>query len=628
MLGCARRRKSEVLKRRALVRAALQSLPGLGAAATLHQQAFGAAQSDRAGASKPRSLRIAFPAAEGQLDPTQTNSSLYSSTILAQILEAPLCYDYLARPVRLLPNTAAALPEVSADGQRFTLRIRPGIVFADDAAFKGRPRELVAADYVYSWKRFFDPRWKSSDLYILEGAKMPGLAALRERAIKSGQAFDYDSPVEGLRAADRYTLVVQLGEPDPRFIYNFATPGIFGAVAREVVEFYGDDIGAHPVGTGAFRLGAWRRASRIELLRSASYRPSTYNGQAVGEAGVAAAGTPAAEIAASLAGRRLPLVDRVQIDIVDEAQPRWLAFLNGQFDWLELPGAFAPMAVPGGRLAPFLAKRGVRLQQSLQPDMAMQYFNMDDALVGGLAPAKVALRRAIALAYDSAREIASVRGGLGLLAQSVVPPHTSGYDAAYRSEMSEYSPTKARALLDVHGYVDRNADGWRETPDGQPLLLRIASMSDQVSRSQNELWKKALDAVGLRAVFEISTWPELLKKSRANTLMIWGYGWSAASPDGGFFLGIAYGPHAAEANDSRFALPAFDRLFERQRRLPDGPEREALMREAKNLLVAYMPYKVRYHRILVDLVQPGTRHYWRHPFMRDTWRFVEGAEPS
>ena len=81
-------------------------------------------------------------------------------------------------------------------------------------------------------------------------------------------------------------------------------------------------------------------------------------------------------------------------------------------------------------------------------------------------------------------------------------------------------------------------------------------------------------------------------------------------------------------NDSRFSLPAFDRLFERQRRLPDGPEREALMRRAKDLLVAYMPYKVTHHRILVDLVQPWTRNYWRHPFMRDTWRFIDVDRPK
>jgi ABC-type transport system substrate-binding protein len=105
--------------------------------------------------------------------------------------------------------------------------------------------------------------------------------------------------------------------------------------------------------------------------------------------------------------------------------------------------------------------------------------------------------------------------------------------------------------------------------------------------------------------------------------MMWGYAWSATSPDGGFFLAIAYGPNASEANDPRFALAAFDRLYERQLVLPDGPEREAVMQRARDLLVAYMPFKVHAHRIALDLVQPGTKHYWRHPFMRDIWRFVD-----
>jgi ABC-type transport system substrate-binding protein len=193
--------------------------------------------------------------------------------------------------------------------------------------------------------------------------------------------------------------------------------------------------------------------------------------------------------------------------------------------------------------------------------------------------------------------------------------------------MSDYDPARARALLDLYGYVDRDGDGWREQPDGKPLTLVLSATSRQLDRWANEQWKRSLDAVGLRIEFDISTWPELLKKSRAGTLMMWGYTWVATSPDGGFFLGIAYGPNASEANDPRFALPAFDALFERQRALPDGPQREALMREAKNLLVAYMPFKVHLHNVVLDLVQPWTHGYWRHPFMRDVWRFVD-TEPK
>lgn len=77
-----------------------------------------------------------------------------------------------------------------------------------------------------------------------------------------------------------------------------------------------------------------------------------------------------------------------------------------------------------------------------------------------------------------------------------------------------------------------------------------------------------------------------------------------------------------ESNDARFSLPAYDRIFERQKVMPDGPERDAVMREAKNLLAAYMPYKAHSHGIVTDLLQPWVNGYWRHPFMRDLWRYV------
>jgi ABC-type transport system substrate-binding protein len=578
--------------------------------------AWALADADAQPPPRRKVLRVAFPAPESALDPVQTNSDLYASTILAQILEAPLCFDYLARPVKLLPAIAAALPDVSADGRRFTIRLQPGIFFADDPAFKGKRRELVAADYVYAIKRFYDPKYNSADLYLYESLKLLGVSEVRRRALKDRTPFDYDTEVEGLRALDRYTFQVVLGESDPRFVYRFADPVICGAVAREVVEAYGNDIAAHPVGTGAFRLKSWRRASQIVLERSPTFRRVEYQGEPAVE--------PLAQgIAAGLKGHTLPRVDEVVVDIIEEAQPRWLAFLQGDYHWLAVPGEYRQLAAPNGKLAPFLAKRGVSMQSSLQPTINMSFFYMDHPLVGGYSADKVALRRAIGLAFDGDAYIRHVLGGFGVPAQSTIAPFTSGYDPAYKSEMSDHDPARARALLDLYGYVDRDGDGWREQPDGQKLVLRRASMSAQADRRANELWKRSMDAVGLRIEFDVSTWTELLKKTRAGTLMMWGYGWTANSPDGGFFLGIAYGPNAAESNDPRFALAPFDRLFEKQRALPDGPDREAVMREAKDMLVAYMPYKVHTHGVAVDLMQPWTRGYWRHPFMRDIWRFVD-----
>lgn len=562
-------------------------------------------------------LRLPLNTPEVGFDPAQINSDGVSNIIIAQIFEAPLMYDYLARPPRLLPRTAAALPEISADGRIFTVRIRPGIFFADDPAFKGQRRELVAADYIYALKRYYDPQYNSGDLYLYESAKILGLSEVRQKAIAQKKPFDYDAVAEGARVLDRYTFRIELAAPNPRFVHRLAENGGLGAVAREVVEHYGaSEMPGHPVGTGAYRLKSWRRGSRTVLERSPSFRGEVY------------AGTPADDpvslkVAAFLKGKTLPLADELVFDVVQEAQPRWLSFLDGTYHILNVPGPFVPRALPGGRLAPYLQRKGVRLQQQVEADMVMTYFNMEHPLVGGYAPEKVALRRAVALGFDGEAFIQQTYGGLALRAQSPLTPHTSGYHPAYKTEMGDHDPARANALLEAYGYRDRNGDGWRETPQGQPLELKLAGLSSQQDRNSHEIWKRSMDRIGLRISFEISNWPDLLQRTRAGSLMMWGYAWQSSSPDGSQMLGIAYGPNAAESNDARFDLPAFNQLYERQQALLDGPEREAVMREAQNLLVAYMPYKTHAHRLRNDLLQPGVQGYWRHPFMRDLYRYVD-----
>jgi len=565
----------------------------------------------------PKTLRYAFPVAETSFDPAQI-SDLYSRTVAAGIFDAPLEFAFMARPFQLRPNTAAAMPEVSADFRSFTIRIRPGIHFDDDPAFGGRKRELTAADYVYSIKRHYDPRWKSANLYILEGAKILGLSELRQRAIDQKKPFDYDTEVEGLRTLDRYSFRIVLAEPSPRFLYNLSDGSFTGALAREVVEAYGDKVGEHPVGTGPFRLAQWKRSSRMTLAKNPNFREVLYHEQPpANDARLQA-------IAQQFKGRRLPMIDEVQISVIEEAQPRWLSFLNGEQDVLEgVPGEFADIAIPNNQLAPNLVKRGIGMLRVPRADVSVTYFGMDHPVVGGTTPDKVALRRAIALAVDVPREIALVRRGQAVPAQSPIAPGTWGYDPAFKSEMSEHNLARAKALLDLYGYVDKDGDGWREQPDGQPLLLEYATSPDQTSRQLSELWKKNMDALGLRIEFKVAKWPEQLKASRAGKLMMWGVGWSAGQPDADTFLALGYGPNKGQANHARFDLKAFNELYERQRVLPDGPERQALLDQAKKIMIAYMPYKVHVHRISTDLWHPWVLGFDRNIFVRDFWKYVD-----
>ena len=98
-------------------------------------------------ADPAKTLRVMIPVAETGFDP-QATSDLYSSHVERAIFDSLYVWDYLARPYRIVPNTAAAMPEISADGRVWTIRLKRGIRFADDPAFRAGPRELTAHDYV------------------------------------------------------------------------------------------------------------------------------------------------------------------------------------------------------------------------------------------------------------------------------------------------------------------------------------------------------------------------------------------------------------------------------------------------------------------------------------------------
>jgi ABC-type transport system substrate-binding protein len=569
-------------------------------------------------AAAPRTLKFAFAGSENGFDPAQVSDTT-SAALVASIFESPLTYDLFARPARLKPRTAESLPEVHDNHTRFVFRIRPGIHFADDPAFKGVKRELTAADYVYSVKRFYDPATRSPTLFHYENAGLLGLSELRKASIATKTPFPYDTEVAGIRALDRYTFEVRTSRPAPRLPYVFATPPISGAVAREVIEAAAGRTMERPVGTGPFRLAEWKRRSRVVLERNPNHR-SVYD-EAPDPADKRV--DPALrQLAERLRGQPMPMVDRLEFVIIEEAQPRWLAFLNGELDMLTVPSEFAQLAAPGGQVAPNLAKAGVRLHREVQPITWYTYFRFDDPLIGGPAPERVALRRAMALAYNMPREVELVRKGLTVPAQSVLPPEVSGFDPAFRSEMSAHDPPRAKALLDLYGWRDRNGDGWRETPDGQPLEVEFSAQPDQLSRQLSEIWQKSMAAIGVRMKFRTATWQENIKSARAGKLQMWGTGWSAALPDGGYFLDVLYGPNQGQSNHSRFDLPAFNALYEQQRVLPDGPERDAVIARALRLSVAYMPLKATGWVVQSWLTHPRAVGYVAHPFMRDYWRHM------
>ena len=563
-------------------------------------------------ADPDKTLHVSFPVAETGFDPAPVGD-IYSAYVDRAIFDPLYQYDYLARPYRIVPNAAAALPDISRDGRTWTIKVKPGIYFADDPAFNGRRRELTAADYVYSWKRVLDPRMRSNNIQIFEG-KFVGADTVVAAAKETGK-FDYDAPIEGLQAVDRYTIRLKLNFPAYQLLTDLTTSPS-SAVAREVIEKYGDENGwtmANPVGTGPFRLAEWRRGQKIVLEANPAYRDERFPASSAPEDRA---------LEARMRGKKLPIVGRVEISIIEESNPRLLAFQSGELDYLTVPSDLTSKVLgPDNKLLPDFAQRGIVLGRGIQPAITYTYFNMEDPVVGGYTKERIALRRAISMAYNVDDEIRILRQGQGEPATQPIPPNVGGHDPRLKGAAT-YDPAGAKALLDRFGYKP-GADGWRTLPDGKPLKLSIGSDPSALSRQYDELWQKSLNAIGIRAEFVKQKWPDLLKMARYGQLQMWFLGNISTTPEGFGFMSLLYGPHSGFANLARFNLPEFNRLYEQAQKLPDGPQRTELFRRMSELVNAYAPWMLNAYRYENVIVQPWVLGYKHTVFDWHPWKYYD-----
>jgi len=560
-------------------------------------------------------LRIAFPIDVSGLDPAGTQET-YASLAEQRIFDALYVWDYLARPYRFVPSIATGMPEISADGRVWTIRIRPGIYFADDPAFGGKKRELTAADFVYEWKRVVDPRVRSPNSDLLEH-KIVGLDAAAAKAKTSGR-FDYDAEIQGLRAVDRYTLRLELIEPDYTFLEILDSASL-RAVAREVIEKYADASGRamhNPVGTGPYRLKEWTPGHRIILEANPGYRDERFPpAPANADAAIKA-------VADSMKGKRVPQIGRIEIAIIEETNPRLLMFNGGQLDMLDVPGDVAPKLIDAkGNLLSEFAARGIRLERATELSVTFAYFNMEDPVVGGYAPEKIALRRAVCSAYNLPDEIRVIRNGQALPATQPLPPDIEGHVVGYKG-LSPYDPATARALLDKFGYRDRDGDCFRELPDGRPLTIHQMSYVGAVYRQYDELWQRSLREVGIRMEFQIQTFPEGFKAAHAGLLQFSSFGWNGDISDD--FMRLFYGPYAGAGNLSRFKSPEYDALYEKSRRTANTAERNKLYEAMTKIVSAQAPWCTNVFRISSTVVAPQIRGYRKnvHYFLTP-WQYLD-----
>ena len=562
--------------------------------------AFGAGAADPA-----KVLRIAQFDID-MLDPQQFADDPSFQVIMA-LFEPLYEWDYLSPTPKLSPLTAAALPEITDGGRVWTIRLKKGILFTDDPAFKGKPRELIAEDFVYSYKRWFDPNLRRGGSPVLTDLVL-GARPVVEAAKKTGK-FDYDAPIEGLRAIDRYTLQIRMKEPNYPGIRDVLS--FVGAAAREVVEAAGLDIRTRAVGTGPYRVKEWKRGSRLILEANPNYREAYFPESDRKED---------AELVRTMKGKRVPFAGTVEVNIVDEDITRLLLFEQGGLDFVQLRGEIATRMLANGKLKPEYVARGITRMVFPEPFLFSLYFNMKDPVIGGMGNDRIALRRAIAHGWDADTMIKVVMAGQAIPANQMIPPGVGGHDPELPVK-SLYDPATAKALLDRFGYDKRDADGFRRAPDGSRLTLALSLRTGGAMREIQTLWKKNMEAIGLRTEFNVAPFQEIIKDLEKGKFQMYQGGFGG-SPSGYNEHSQLHGRQPQRVNTVQFANAEYDRAAEGFLKSPSDEEQLAAARTMSAIARTYMPLLPVYFRLESNYVQPWLQGF-RPGVFSSYWKYLD-----
>lgn len=519
------------------------------------------------------------------LDPVK-GSTQYDNKSTCMVYQTLLQYHYLRRPLELKPLLLAEMPEVSDDGTRYRFKLRDDVYFHDDPCFpEGKGRKMVATDVFYSFKRMADNSNQPKGWWLLKDT-IVGFDEYREEQ-NAAKEFDYDAPVEGFKLINDHEFEIQLKQPFYRFAYSLAMFQT-SVVPREAVEHYGKRFSRHPVGTGPFLFEKWETGSRITYVKNPSYFDERYpEDPGLNEDGSEPYEGYLRDKELGFyedAGKRLPLVDRVELGFFVNYQPMWLKFRNRELDYTTVPFENYSEAYikRTQKLRKEYVAAGIRAEPVPLLDMIYFGFNMEDEDYGGYDDKHKWLRQAIALSVDHDERNEAFYGGLNIVYDGPIPPGLSGHPEGHTLPNAYRGPDlpRARKLLEKAGYP-----GGKGLPKLVFYTSRGARYPEMAAMRKRHLAKIGVD-LDIRLV-DFSTLMDAVRSKRAPSFS---FAWGSDYPDAENNLQLFYGPFKSpSSNNFNYDRPEYNELYEQIRVMSPSPERTELYEKMRDMIVEDMP---------------------------------------
>jgi len=535
-----------------------------------------------------------YGAAVRSLDPA-TCGDTTSSGFQGDVYEGLYTYHFLKRPAQdwVIPQLAAEKPVVSADGLTYTVKLKKGVKYHRNPCFGPDPtgenewatRTVKAEDFVLAMKRVADYHINTGLSWAF-ATRIKGLKEYRKktRKYKIGDFSRYDLPVEGMEALDEHTLRITLTEPFPQFRFVLAMH-VYAPIPREAVEYWlatEDDGrgGRKPipvenrttefreaeqvVGTGPYMWKEFERKSRIVMERNPDFRDDFYPSE--GEPGDREAGL------LDDAGKKVPFIDVLYYEYTHEASSSWKLFLTRQRDTTGIPkDVFDSIVSPDRDLTSRWRKKGIYMKSYWSPAVYWIVFNMEDPVIG----ASKSLRQALCASFDVESYLKVLFNNRGRRAVNILPSSFTGWKEAGPGPYAGFDLDLAKRKL-ADARKELAAKGLLKNGEIPRLTIDLGGTDGETAK-RAEFFKQQFDQIGVRVDYNLNDWPKLQEKVHNKQCQMYTMGWHADYPDAENFLQLYYSPNIEkQTNNSNYANPEFDRLYEKVRVMPDSPERTAL----------------------------------------------------
>ncbi|MGV6814502.1 MAG: ABC transporter substrate-binding protein [Phycisphaerales bacterium] len=527
------------------------------------------------------------------LDPVD-GSTTYDNMACAQFYETLLTNKY-TNPMEMEPLLLSEMPISPDGGTTWHFKLKPNVYFQDNECFpNGKGRVITPEDVFYSLKRLADEKHKLKNWWLLDETIL-GFNEYKD-AQNAAEKFDYDAPVEGFRPINDLEFEIVLEKPVYRFLYvlsMFQT----SVVPREAVEYYRDNFSRNPVGTGPFVLDTWVPKQSLTANRNPNYHPVFYPERSEWSK------EDKRNRLHRAGGKQVPFVDRVEFTMFVEPQPMWLEFSKGNLGYTQVPDAYFTEAfdLASRELKEDWLRKGIRPHSNMLLDFTFRGFNMEDDLLGGYTPEKIALRRAISYAIDLDEVNKAFYNGRRIVYDGPIPPGLDGHPEGHRSDAAAHGQnlSKAKEMLAVAGY-----------PDGEGLPpIRFLSSNGAPNPAVGEMIKRQLAEANIKfdpVYFDFSTLIENINKKKAP---MFGFAWASDYPDAENNLALFYGPNESPgSNHYNYKRPEYDALYEKVLTMGPSEERTAIYEQMRDMVLEDCVYVGGMARERFYLINPWLRN--------------------